>query len=77
MAANLALQNSYNRLGSFIPDCDENGNYKPLQTHGSTGSSWCVDVKTGIEINGTRVGHGGKAPVCIEGASFLFVFNFK
>ncbi|XP_068958693.1 HLA class II histocompatibility antigen gamma chain isoform X2 [Petaurus breviceps papuanus] len=37
--------------GMFCPKCDENGNYEPLQCHGSTGFCWCVYP------NGTEVPH--------------------
>jgi len=49
--------------GSFIPQCDANGNYQPLQQHGSTGNSWCVTLD-GTEIAGTRVGPSGPPPNC-------------
>ncbi|XP_065644379.1 uncharacterized protein LOC100208971 isoform X5 [Hydra vulgaris] len=51
-------------LGNYIPQCDQNGNYNPLQSHASTGIRWCVDVKTGVEIKGTRVNPGQNDPKC-------------
>lgn len=39
--------------GRFSPDCDRDGNYKPLQCQVSSGVCWCVDSQ-GQEIPGTR-----------------------
>uniref|UniRef100_A0A4W4G0E3 Thyroglobulin type-1 domain-containing protein n=1 Tax=Electrophorus electricus TaxID=8005 RepID=A0A4W4G0E3_ELEEL len=38
--------------GFYAPQCDEQGNYRPLQCWHSTGYCWCVD-KDGNEIPGT------------------------
>jgi len=38
----------------FKPKCDVMGNFRPLQSSGSTGFSWCVDVETGEKIEGTE-----------------------
>ncbi|XP_072524385.1 CD74 molecule, major histocompatibility complex, class II invariant chain a isoform X2 [Salminus brasiliensis] len=38
--------------GFFRPQCDEEGNYLPMQCWHSTGYCWCVD-KNGKEIEGT------------------------
>nr|XP_033797824.1 testican-3 isoform X2 [Geotrypetes seraphini] len=40
-------------LGYYIPVCDEDGYYKPIQCHGSTGQCWCVD-RYGNEVTGSR-----------------------
>ncbi|XP_071504944.1 uncharacterized protein [Diadema antillarum] len=40
-------------IGEFVPECTEEGKYAPIQCHGSTGYCWCVDIETGIEIEGT------------------------
>ncbi|XP_068110862.1 nidogen-2 [Hyperolius riggenbachi] len=50
-------------VGAFIPECDAEGNYVPLQCHGSTGHCWCVD-KDGNEIAGTRLPPGQGVPQC-------------
>ncbi|XP_034040107.1 nidogen-1 [Thalassophryne amazonica] len=51
-------------VGHFVPTCDENGAYEPMQCHGSTGQCWCVD-RNGQEIPGTRSGPGS-VPMCID-----------
>uniref|UniRef100_A0A667X6G3 SPARC (osteonectin), cwcv and kazal like domains proteoglycan 1 n=1 Tax=Myripristis murdjan TaxID=586833 RepID=A0A667X6G3_9TELE len=40
-------------IGSYIPQCTDDGYFKPTQCHGSTGQCWCVD-KYGNEIAGSR-----------------------
>uniref|UniRef100_A0A8D3BTP1 Nidogen 1 n=1 Tax=Scophthalmus maximus TaxID=52904 RepID=A0A8D3BTP1_SCOMX len=52
-------------VGQYIPACDENGAYEPMQCHGSTGHCWCVD-RNGQEISGTRSGPGSR-PMCDGG----------
>ncbi|XP_022806051.1 uncharacterized protein LOC111343164 [Stylophora pistillata] len=44
--------------GRYSPDCDRDGNYKPLQCHFASAVCWCVDSQ-GQEIPGTR-GKGRK-----------------
>lgn len=39
--------------GRFKPQCDENGNYMPLQCFGSIGYCWCV-FPNGTEVPHTR-----------------------
>ncbi|KAJ8015316.1 hypothetical protein DPEC_G00024860 [Dallia pectoralis] len=41
-------------LGTYVPQCDEEGNYLPVQCWRATGFCWCVD-KTGQEIPGSAV----------------------
>ena len=48
------------RPGFDKPQCDEQGNYLPMQCWHSTGYCWCVD-KDGTEIPDTRIG-GGPLP---------------
>lgn len=40
------------KIGSFKPQCDEQGGYKPRQCWTATGFCWCVD-KSGKPIEGT------------------------
>ncbi|KFO29717.1 nidogen-2 [Fukomys damarensis] len=46
-----------------IPQCDEQGNFLPLQCHGSAGFCWCVD-SNGNEVPGTHVPSGSAPPHC-------------
>ncbi|XP_075782312.1 nidogen-2 [Pelodiscus sinensis] len=49
--------------GLHVPQCDEQGEYRPLQCHGSTGFCWCVD-RAGQEIAGSRSPPGTAPPRC-------------
>ncbi|NXI40667.1 NID2 protein, partial [Galbula dea] len=49
--------------GGHVPQCDEEGRYRPLQCHSSTGYCWCVDT-SGQEIAGTRTAPGSTPPRC-------------
>uniref|UniRef100_A0A3Q3VY44 Thyroglobulin type-1 domain-containing protein n=1 Tax=Mola mola TaxID=94237 RepID=A0A3Q3VY44_MOLML len=40
------------KLGSYMPQCDEQGNYKPVQCWHATGFCFCVD-QSGKPIDGT------------------------
>uniref|UniRef100_A0A674HGW4 Thyroglobulin type-1 domain-containing protein n=1 Tax=Taeniopygia guttata TaxID=59729 RepID=A0A674HGW4_TAEGU len=46
-----------------VPQCDEQGRYRPLQCHSSSGHCWCVD-SAGQEIAGTRTAPGTTPPRC-------------
>uniref|UniRef100_UPI00398F2778 uncharacterized protein nid2a isoform X2 n=1 Tax=Pristiophorus japonicus TaxID=55135 RepID=UPI00398F2778 len=59
----LSLRGSQPLIGIHVPECDEEGNFKPLQCHGSTGHCWCVDEK-GQEIPGTKTPPGTGQPRC-------------
>ncbi|KAJ8392450.1 hypothetical protein AAFF_G00075750 [Aldrovandia affinis] len=50
--------------GLYVPACDAQGRYEPMQCHGSVGQCWCVD-RVGKEVPGTRTGHGSR-PMCID-----------
>ncbi|XP_061112945.1 nidogen-2 [Conger conger] len=56
-------QGGYPLVGGFIPRCDEEGHYRPLQCHGSSGHCWCVDTR-GQERAGTRTPPGTPPTNC-------------
>lgn len=43
-------------VGTYIPSCDNEGYYEPMQCHGTTGMCWCVN-KHGVEFPNSR-SHG-------------------
>ncbi|AWO97282.1 putative galactose-specific lectin nattectin-like [Scophthalmus maximus] len=62
-------QQCSNAIGSFCPQCDANGNFLPRQCWPSTGSCWCVDVNSGIEIANTLTPPGVVPVKCGRGNS--------
>ena len=44
--------------GRFVPECDLNDDYRAVQTHVSTGFSFCVDPKTGKKFDGSETRSG-------------------
>ncbi|XP_068450697.1 CD74 molecule, major histocompatibility complex, class II invariant chain a [Clinocottus analis] len=42
------------KIGSYKPQCDEQGRYKPMQCWSPTGYCWCVD-QSGTPIEGTSI----------------------
>ncbi|XP_075905464.1 nidogen-2 isoform X12 [Nelusetta ayraudi] len=50
-------------VGAFVPQCDTDGRYRPLQCHSSTGHCWCVDSR-GQERPGTRAPPGSAPRDC-------------
>ena len=53
-------------IGAYVPQCRDDGYYKGMQCHGSTGYCWCV-TKYGEEIPNTKVGPGPNNLTCIDG----------
>ena len=49
-----AVTNVTGLIGEFIPQCEDDGSYSPIQCWGSTGYCWCVD-ENGVEITGTSI----------------------
>ncbi|CAM4700792.1 unnamed protein product [Caretta caretta] len=39
--------------GTFVPECEGDGTYKPVQCHQATGYCWCVQADTGRPVPGT------------------------
>uniref|UniRef100_A0A8C1Y9A9 Thyroglobulin type-1 domain-containing protein n=1 Tax=Cyprinus carpio TaxID=7962 RepID=A0A8C1Y9A9_CYPCA len=62
----------YPGLEAFIPQCDEKGQYKPLQCLGTTRRCWCVD-STGQERVGTRTMPGTAQANCVQPCRYGFM----
>ncbi|XP_051030473.1 nidogen-2 isoform X2 [Phodopus roborovskii] len=56
-------QHAYPGSRIHIPQCDDQGNFVPLQCHGNTGFCWCVD-QNGHEVPGTQTPPGSTPPHC-------------
>lgn len=56
-------QHAYPGSRIHIPQCDDQGNFVPLQCHGNTGFCWCVD-QSGREVPGTQTPPGSTPPHC-------------
>jgi len=67
-----AVANATGLIGEFIPQCEDDGSYSPMQCWGSTGYCWCVD-DNGVEIPGTSLGPGEGFPNCNEQSDTLNV----
>jgi hypothetical protein len=52
--ASMAEEISEGMVGKFVPKCDKDGDFMPVQCHGSTGTCWCADSQ-GIEVRGSRM----------------------
>jgi hypothetical protein len=68
-------------VGRFTPQCEKDGNYSRIQCWASTGYCWCVDQKTGVEQELTRV--RGKPNCAIKtheklfGMYILYIYNLR
>jgi len=57
------VANSTGMIGEFVPQCEEDGSYSPIQCWFSTGYCWCVD-ENGVEISGTSIQSWLGTPDC-------------
>uniref|UniRef100_A0A3Q3W242 Thyroglobulin type-1 domain-containing protein n=1 Tax=Mola mola TaxID=94237 RepID=A0A3Q3W242_MOLML len=64
----------YPAIGAYVPQCDADGHYLPLQCHGSTGHCWCVDSR-GHERAGTRTPPGAQPKDCDEPGEAVFLLK--
>uniref|UniRef100_A0A3B3XBR0 Thyroglobulin type-1 domain-containing protein n=1 Tax=Poecilia mexicana TaxID=48701 RepID=A0A3B3XBR0_9TELE len=53
----IGASREYPVAGAYVPQCDADGQYIPLQCHSSTGYCWCVN-EDGQERAGTRTPPG-------------------
>ena len=60
-----AIANAVGAIGEFVPQCEEDGSYSPMQCWSSTGYCWCVD-QYGNEIEGTSIPSWQGLPECEE-----------
>lgn len=49
------------QIGTFVPQCTPDGQYKPVQCHALTGFCWCVN-NAGVRLQGTEQRY--KQPDC-------------
>ena len=71
------VENATGLLGEFIPQCEDDGSYSPMQCWGSTGYCWCVD-SNGLEIPGTSIATWEGTPNCnqqVDSLNVLFLGN--
>ncbi len=60
-----AVANATGLIGEFIPQCEDDGSYSPMQCWPSTGYCWCVD-ENGVEIPGSSMASWEGFPNCSE-----------
>ena len=58
-----AVADATGLIGEFVPQCEIDGSFSPMQCWVSTGYCWCVD-EDGVEILGTALGPGQGTPNC-------------
>ena len=58
-------------IGSYLPQCEEDGSFSRVQCHGSTGYCWCVEPEGGQPVSDiVRF----KEPQCSEFCVLFFFF---
>merc|ERR1711937_344428 len=65
-----ALQDASSEMmmvGQFVPECQKDGTFAPVQLWGSTGEFFCVDIYSG-DRNGLQVVQGNQGLECVENA---------
>ncbi|KRY70933.1 Thyroglobulin [Trichinella pseudospiralis] len=58
------------RSSGFIPSCQSDGLYSPMQCDYEKNICWCVNVTTGAKIHGTETPKGYKLPTCQSKSEF-------
>ncbi|KRZ62433.1 Thyroglobulin [Trichinella nativa] len=58
------------RSSGFIPSCQSDGLYSPMQCDYERNVCWCVNVTTGAQIHGTETPKGYRLPTCQSKSEF-------
>ena len=58
-------------IGAFVPKYEDDGSYKKIQCHGSTGYCWCVNDK-GVKQAGTEKRSWEGKPECETKSGLVF-----
>ena len=59
-------------VGTYIPQCEDDGSYSAVQCHGSTGYCWCVDGE-GNKLVETEIRFD--RPNCTKGKTCTMIYN--
>ena len=68
----VARSRSSGLIGAYVPQCTDDGKFRTIQFHASSGYSWCVN-EDGIEVENTRMGPGEGPVDCSDGKCLLLV----
>ena len=69
-----AYQNSKQLIDGFLPDCNEDGSYKPKQCTLGRLLYWCANIVTGVKVPGTEM-IPIKPKSCLEYKGNLYYTN--